>query len=153
MKKLYAISTAIVLSATAASATERTIVSSPVRRVQATGRARATIISPVSAKLTQNMVVTAASNALGIQKYKVSSVEEVYLSGPKNNLFSVNISSGDDRKKTHQIDFKPSLLNASTQLAFSGKTGEAKLKIGGALKTNPEKEQLAPKTYILQVSY
>lgn len=158
MKKTNLISAAIVVTASFANAAEHTNITSNARRVEAVGRARATIVAPVSAMVAKDMSVQVLSkNSRGsISGKGLSSAGEILLSGPKNQLVTVNVS--ENLSPTQSARFKPRLLNAGRLLALDGKNGEAKLKIGGVLSSknmskNSEDSKNRVASYYLQVSY
>lgn len=146
MKKVYALSTALAMMATTAGATEGTNITTGRNRVQAVGRARATIVSPASASFsaaTKGVLSNGGTSQIKLSTKNTSSrLGEIYLSGPENSLVAVSVSEGK-------------FSNRNQIAVWYNERGEGKVKIGRFEKAS-EQEATSSKSsapYTILVSY
>lgn len=135
MKKVYALSTVFALVATTASAAERTNITTGRNRVQAVGRARATIVAPASASFSStatNVLSNGGESQISLSaKNTPSHLGEIYLSGPENRLVTVSIAA--DNPLNHNNSTKERVNNNQIAVLYNQR-GEGKVKINRSEK-------------------
>lgn len=160
MKHIWKVSVVTVLIGSTAIASESGHLSTQPKIAYAMGRACAEIVTPVSASVPQDIKLDIDSselqNAISIGGYKkASSYGEIQLSGPKNQLVSVNIANTNVKTHLNSAEFHPRLINSGNVLALDDKNGTKKIQIGGTLKLKGQTPQtgVAHGEYVFQVSY
>lgn len=140
-----------------------------VNSITATGRAYATIVAPVSAKVSQEMTfgmlvhnrtgeVTLDANGnrsstgpgLATSKPAAGSVQ---FNGPRGHLVAVNISDSDILDNENRaLQFIP---DKGKVFALDSQSGKADLKIGGTLRLNDSNVSGGTRRgfYVVQASY
>lgn len=153
MKNISVLSTLFVLAATGSIASESVYETTGRRRVMATGHAYATIFRPASVSITKN----ADLNADGLRIAKKGKIEienngEIRLSGPKNQVVAINVSSLPQAT----ISPKAAHISATSRIvALDSLNGEAKVRLSGISKNKKylNSDINTDKTYVFQVSY
>ena len=141
-------------------------------KISASGRVYATIVAPVSAKVSREMtfgmlvknktgqvMMDAAgnrvSNGPGLATSKPA-VGIVQFNGPRGHLMTVNISDSKILDNENQaLEFIPDISAEGKVFALDNKKGEAGLNIGGTLRLNDRNISGGTRHgfYVVQASY